>query len=815
MLRFVLFAAILPLSSFAEPCPEGQRQYRTTLRHIESGGLGYDHGYTTLEAFFASDPSQWAVTPFLDVRGHVFDNGKWAANAGIGLRALWQDCAFGINTYYDYRNTGRLNSNQIGVGLEALSEGIDFRINGYFPFGRKTSAPYDAVFKAFSGHHMILWEKIHSAMTGTDAELGFHFGKSEKWDFYGAIGPYYFIGKSTPTTWGGKARLSGTYKDLCTLEISDSYDGTFHNQFQGQIGLTFSFGPKTKVKEQGRTCKLAHTLNKRMLQPVGRQEIIVIDKPRKSAVAIDPATGLPYFFVFIDNTSSSNGTYESPYHSFAQAQSNSSPNDIIYVFPGDGTTTGMASGIALKPSQQLLGSGISHSLPTSLGAISIPAQSSASPTITNTDVDTELNAVTLSTNNTISGITISSPLNDAIYGTNPQNLTVSSCTFTDTTTYPIEATFPGAASISITNNQFLNNGNGIFLTLNGTSTVACSNNTFSGQSSVSSIPLEISANNNTFTAQIENNVFNANTTGGIKVNLNTVVSGNITVQNNTLSNNTAGAAAQLGSAFVIALTAATTTQNCSITLANNSFSTNASNALYMHTDGVITNLSVTASGNTMSNNGGSALALATPVTTLTLLATDNTITSCNDNAISVIASGTSTTGTITINNNTITDIGNASNGIAVNQGFTNLALTISNNNIDTCEGTGILSYAGSEIDSLTLTVSGNTISNCENMSSNAASGLDIEQFTTLAGSVTNNTLSGNLGTAVAIGSTLTAPSACLTLSGNTSSNYSLTNPGDGTFNLSPCNVDTVNTGTINTSGAITSVQSCPDASPCP
>ncbi len=47
------------------------------------------------------------------------------------------------------------------------------------------------------------------------------------------------------------------------------------------------------------------------------EEIIVIDKVRKKTVAIDPATGLPYFFVFVNNTSSSNGTYESPYHSFS------------------------------------------------------------------------------------------------------------------------------------------------------------------------------------------------------------------------------------------------------------------------------------------------------------------------------------------------------------------------------------------------------------------------------------------------------------------------------------------------------------------
>jgi len=218
----------------------------------------------------------------------------------------------------------------------------------------------------------------------------------------------------------------------------------------------------------------------------------------------------------------------------------------------------------------------------------------------------------------------------------------------------------------------------------------------------------------------------------------------------------------------------------------------------------------------MSNNGGSALVFATPVDNFTLVATDNTIIGLNDNAIAVISSGLTSIGTITINNNIITDIGNASNGIALNQDFSTLSLTILNNEINGCEGTGIISYAPTGIDSLTLNISGNTINNCENLSSNAAPGLDIEEYTSLVGSVTNNTLSDNAGVAVFIGSTLSSPTACLNLTGNNSStDYLLSNPVDGLFNLSPCNVDAANIGVINTSGVINLVQSCSDPIPCP
>ncbi len=798
-----------------KPCLDGPKVHRATIRHIESGGIGYDDGYTTLETFLAADPNWWSVMPFLDARAHVFNDGRWATNVGVGLRRLTGKRAYGVNAYYDYRNGSKLSYNQIGLGFETLGKLVDFRVNGYLPVGRKITSAYGTRFGGFSGHHMLLSQKHQFAFKGVDAEVGFHFGKSKSFDFYTAIGPYYYRGEMGPNVWGGKARIAGVYKEMVSLELSDSYDGTFRNKFQGQLGLNFFFGPKSKVKKKGprNTCEVAETFNQRMLQPVGRQEIIPVDSKRKKTVARDPATGEPLFFVFVDNTSSSLGTYESPYPTFAEAQANSAPGNILYVFPGDGTTAGMNSGIFLKADQKFWGSGTSHSIQTTQGSISIPAQTTTSPTITNTNIDTEGNAVTLATNNAISGFTITSALNDAIIGTDAQNLDVSFCTFENTTTFPIEATFSGDATISLTNNQFLNNVNGVALTLNGTSNVVCTNNTFEGQTSVSNVPIEISADSNILVAQIENNLFNGNTTGTVRFSLSNVVDTDINVLNNVITNNGTGAQSSLGSSIVVLSNG--TNENCSIVLQDNTLTGNTSNALYMHTSGAFGTLAVTATANTVSGNGGSALVVATPVDHLTLLVTDNTITNCNDNGIAVIGSGLSTTGTITLNGNSITGIGNASNGIAINQDFTTLELTILNNTVNECEGSGILSYAPNGIDSLILNISDNTISNCLNNSSNAASGLDIEQYTSLSGTFANNTLSDNVSSGFFIGSAAASPSVCLTMTGNnTDSDFTL-NSGTGTFNLAPCNVETINTGTFNTIGTVTIVQSCPGAVPCP
>jgi hypothetical protein len=837
MFRVVVLAAILPLCIYpdapqnTESCSYGTRNYRASVRHIEQGGIGYNQGYTTLQAFLAPDPTQLSILPFVDLRGHVFDDGRFATNVGLGIRALVGCRIYGGNVYYDYRHTKQRHYNQIGLGFETLGARWDLRANGYLVVGPKKSAFYDvhttstSAFDTFQGNYALVREtrtskgKVQFAMSGVNAEAAVHILKSENVDLYAAGGPYYY-NYSGKQAIGGEVRLGAQIYEYVTVEAVNSYDNRFHNNAQGSIGINIPLGPRPKILQKFETCSSPCLLAQRLVQDVARQEIIVVDKKRKTKVseeispAIDPATGLPYFFVFVDNTSSSNGTYESPYHSLAQAQAGSSPNDIIYLFPGDGTTTGMDSGIVLQANQQLWGSSLPYSIPTSNGRISIPAFSSSAPTITNTNIDTEGNAITLSSNNVIRGITITSAFNDAIYGTDPQSLIVDSCTFENTSTFAIEASFPASASVSLTNNQFLNNVNGISLILNGTSTVVCSNNLFTGQTSVSETPIEIASNNNVITAQIENNILDNNETGGIRFNFQDVTDAELTLRNNLITNNRTGFQSNLASSFVILPNGAI--HHCSIVLEDNTFSANTSNALYLHTSGQFATLEVTASSNTMSNIGGSGLVLATPVDTLTLLATDNTIAHCNDNGIAVIAAMNTTTGNITLQGNTITEIGNASNGIAVNQDFTTLNLSLLNNVINSCEGTGILSYAPTGIGLMNLNISGNTISHCDNLSSNASSGLDIEQYINLVGSVDNNTLTDNVGTAVTIGSTLPSPTACLTLTGNVSTtDYLLSNPMDGLFNLSPCDAGSSNAGIINTSGAITPVQSCPDASPCP
>ncbi len=441
----------------ATGCERGARPMRVEIRHIENKGVGYNTGYTTLETFLAPSPDMWSILPFVDLRGHVFDDGKLAANAGIGIRALAGCRVYGANAYYDYRNTKRQHYNQVALGFETMGVRWDFRLNGYLPVGDKRSRPYDkhsttnVSFDSFRGNNAFVKQtttqnsKIQYAMKGLDAEVAFHFLKNKNFDLYAAAGPYYYNYRNKQAI-GGRVRVAAQIYEYLSLEAINSYDSRFHEIVQGQIGINIPFGPRQTPSKNKRlkNCTDACLLSQRLVQDVQRQEIIVVDRFRKkevsdiTSVAIDPRTGNPYFFLFVDNTSHSAGTYESPFPTLVDAQNISQPGDIIYVFPGDLTTTGLNAGITLKDNQKLWGSVVSHTLDTTLGAVEVPSStpsqiySDAQPTINlaMSPVITNLGAgdvVRVANNNEISGLYIQNLSGSGIAASSVNGLTVTHC----------------------------------------------------------------------------------------------------------------------------------------------------------------------------------------------------------------------------------------------------------------------------------------------------------------------------------------------------------------------------------------------------
>lgn len=402
----------ISLSSFAAQSEERScgmipRPERVEIKHIESNGIGYNQGYTSLEGFFpivGASSQDWV--PFLDMRVNVFNNGQPAVNAGLGMRYLGNSRVWGANLYYDYRKTSHYHYNQVGGGLESLGKLWDFRVNGYFPVGSKESSPYHYRFKEFEGNRMILSNKREFAMTGCNAEVGAHAYQRRKVDLYTALGPYAFTGEGR-TAWGGEGRVALTLCNFLRVQLSGSYDNVFKGIVQGEVGLFFTWGGKKTLKKRSSgNCSLSQMVMDRALQRVDRQEIIVVDHKRGTSKAIDPATGKPFTFWFVDNTSHSLGTVESPFNTLLAAESASGPNDILYIFTGDGTDNGMNSGITLKQGQQLLGAGINQKIATAQGAITIPPQDGGLPVISNTNDPSGFGVHLVAGNNVVSGLNV-------------------------------------------------------------------------------------------------------------------------------------------------------------------------------------------------------------------------------------------------------------------------------------------------------------------------------------------------------------------------------------------------------------------------
>lgn len=249
------------------------------MRHIEARGIGYEKGYTTLEGFLALlDPSEpW--TELLDIRTHLFDDGKFAANAGLGFRYV-EERVWGINVYYDFRFSPHEDYHQLGAGIESLGDLWDFRANWYHPIKRQKSSSFDRKFEDTEDGRKHYKCKREYVMKGVNAEIGAHSSEMTWGTLYAAMGPYY-LEDQKKHTWGGEARLTFETLDYIRLECSGSYDQIFHGIVQGQISLMIPLGTKKEVPlREGYTCPQEQMLRKRMMQTVDRSEIIPIEKRR-------------------------------------------------------------------------------------------------------------------------------------------------------------------------------------------------------------------------------------------------------------------------------------------------------------------------------------------------------------------------------------------------------------------------------------------------------------------------------------------------------------------------------------------------------
>ena len=130
-------------------------------------------------------------------------------------------------------------------------------------------------------------------------------------------------------------------------------------------------------------------------------------------------------FVKNDAPAGGNGTLTSPFNNLIDAHAAGKSGDVIYLFEGDGTTSGYDTGITLKNGQKLMGEGVDFDVN---GGVLIPAGS-----FPNMSSAGGLATIRIGDNNTIAGIRVSSAFNSAIYGITKNNLTIRSSRITGAT----------------------------------------------------------------------------------------------------------------------------------------------------------------------------------------------------------------------------------------------------------------------------------------------------------------------------------------------------------------------------------------------
>ena len=361
---------------------------RAVLKHREHNGIGYDTGYTTGQVFIAP---AWKnnIMPFFDFRGHVFDDGRFATNAGLGFRYNSGTYTWGSNVYYDYRDSKNLRPHQIGAGLEMLSKYHDIRINGYVPIA-DTSKERSAKFDKFEGNSAIFQRRAKAALPAVEVDFGAPLGsRCGSVNYYAGLTPYYLFEKNVNgiklgDAFGGKGRLSLDIINRFFARADVTYDKLFQWTVQGTAGISIPLGPRDRViKSKNFLCMARNQLPERV-------EIIPVQCENKRTV-------LSSNFVFVNNLSSSNGTIESPYPTLAMAQANSKAGDVIYVFPGSGAA--YTDAFTMKNGQKLIGSGTD----VTVDGFVIPAQTLGQmPLLTQTDGT----SITMARDTTVAGLNV-------------------------------------------------------------------------------------------------------------------------------------------------------------------------------------------------------------------------------------------------------------------------------------------------------------------------------------------------------------------------------------------------------------------------
>ncbi|MEX2200886.1 MAG: hypothetical protein WD711_05785, partial [Dongiaceae bacterium] len=367
-----VFLAIVGLTSSGLPNPArageeaGVLPYSLSIRTNQGLGLSHD-GYTTLGGVLGVPLGGGGTyengLPFLDLRGHVENDGGFAVTSDLGYR--WADWdafrIYGFHAGFDWRdNEGHIDTSWINIGVETLGYDWDLRVDGYIPTGKRTDVECVCL-DEFEGNEGILDYDTFIAMGGIEGEFAVNnnrgnWGIFEEMPTTMALRLHWFEGEQGDPAAGGSVRLELEPMRSLFVQGEVGYDSLFGTLATLRIGL--------RLWDSGASRDRPFKLQERFVEPIERQELVVGSVQSIERTLIDPVTGLPVPFYHIDNTFDAGGigTFEDRFRSLAEAEAATPQSSVIIVHEGNGSSDFYDTGIDLKNEQVFLGAGFAGTL---------------------------------------------------------------------------------------------------------------------------------------------------------------------------------------------------------------------------------------------------------------------------------------------------------------------------------------------------------------------------------------------------------------------------------------------------------------------
>lgn len=282
LLFFLCILVLFSKKSYSYENTHWQNPYRLFAGHTEGNWLDNHVGYTTIGLFSnLRNLETPTLTTFIDARLHVFNQGRLAANTGIGIRyqSLNNPQIFGLNAFYDYREASWNHKfHQAGLGFEYLSPYFDFRLNSYLPVSSSVAHSKTTIFN-YEGGYVATAREGRVSYGGADFEIGTWIKRENSSSFfnlYGAIGAYYYAARSHQRNeYGSKARLEARFLRYFAFEFKGGYDDIYHGMAQGTFSVVM---PLEVLFNNYRNANYKN--DRAIYQPVRRQQIIALSKKK-------------------------------------------------------------------------------------------------------------------------------------------------------------------------------------------------------------------------------------------------------------------------------------------------------------------------------------------------------------------------------------------------------------------------------------------------------------------------------------------------------------------------------------------------------